>query len=402
MRCAYFDCFSGAAGDMILAAMLDAGLDREALRAQILRLRLPGVELAVETVRRGGLRGTHLQVLASPETGHAHRHLPQILKIIAAAELPARAAERATRIFSRLAEAEATVHGVAVEQVHFHEVGAADAIVDIVGTCIGLELLGVERIICAPLPTGHGTVSCAHGVLPVPAPATAELLRGIPLADCDEPGELTTPTGAAILTTLADAFGGLPAMRITSIGYGAGTRENQNRPNLLRLVLGQLGNDPAPQPGQERVVVLETQIDDATGQAVAYATSRLLEAGALDAFTVPIVMKKGRPGQLLTVLCRPEDAAALEELLFRETTTFGVRRHECQRTVLERFHETVSTPFGPIRVKIGRRAGAVFQAWPEYEDCADAARSSGRPLREVQDAARRSWAERHGSAGSDG
>jgi pyridinium-3,5-bisthiocarboxylic acid mononucleotide nickel chelatase len=392
MRTAYFDCFAGVAGDMTLAALLDAGVELEALRAQVLRLGLPGVDLEATTVRRGGLRGTHVHVI-TPADEKKHRHLPQILKIIAAAQLSPHVTERATRIFQRLATAEAAVHGISADQVHFHEVGAADAIVDIVGACIGLELLKIERIICAPVPTGSGTVTCAHGVLPVPAPATAELLRGVPLAACDEAGELTTPTGAAIVTTLADSFGPLPALRIAAIGYGAGTRENRTRPNLLRLIIGE--RDAAPASGDEQIIVLETQLDDATGQTLGHTLGRLLAAGALDAYTVPIGMKKGRPGQLLAVLCRPADVAGLEDLLFRETTTFGVRRHACQRTVLERGFETVSTPFGAIRVKVGRRGGAVLQAGPEYDDCAAAAQQHGVPLRQVQDAARQAWNKQH-------
>lgn len=299
------------------------------------------------------------------------------------------------RIFTRLAQAEAAVHGIAVEQVHFHEIGAADAIVDIVGACAGLEALGLEAIVCSPIPTGHGTVECEHGLLPVPAPATAELLRGVPLSACDEPAELTTPTGAAILTTLADSFGPLPALRIEAIGYGAGNRENRSRPNLLRLIIGQVASQPAGQ--QDHAVVLETQVDDATGQAVAHACERLLEAGALDVFVVPIIMKKGRPGQLLTVLCRPEDVSTLEAIIFGETTTFGVRRHGCLRTKLTREHVTVGTRFGPIRVKLGRHGDQVVRVWPEYDDCAAAARKSGVALRTVQDAALHAWTERDGS-----
>jgi uncharacterized protein (TIGR00299 family) protein len=393
MRCAYFDCFCGAAGDMILAALVDAGLDPQVLHDAIARLGLPGVTLQTERVRRGGLAATHVSVNVGPESGHHHRRLPDILKLIAQAGLAAKVSSQATRVFERLAAAEAGVHGIPVEQVHFHEVGAADAIVDIVGACAGIAALDLATIVCSPIPTGSGTVRCEHGVLPVPAPATAELLRGVPLAACDEPGELTTPTAAAILTTLASSYGPLPPMRIDRVGYGAGTREGRTRPNLLRLLVGELA---APPSGEEnRVTVLETQVDDATGQNLAYAVAQLLDAGALDAFLVPIFMKKGRPGQLLTVLARSEQVAALEDILFRETTTFGVRRHECQRRTLVREHATVATPFGPIRVKVGRRGGQAVQAWPEFEDCAAAATKSSVPLRTVQDAALRAWAEQH-------
>lgn len=393
MRCAYFDCFCGAAGDMILAALVHAGLKLDFLQEVVARLRLPGVELDAAPVQRGGFAATHITVRTAHEAHHHHRHLPDILKIIAAAQFSPRVTKDAGRVFTRLAEAEAAAHGISVDKVHFHEVGAADAIVDIVGACAGLEALGIEKLVCSPIPTGSGTVECAHGILPVPAPATAELLRGVPLAACDEPGELTTPTGAAILTTLAESFGPLPPMRLASIGYGAGTRENRSRPNILRVLIGDLPVPAGDAP--ESILVLETQVDDATGQNVAYAVERLLEAGALDVFTVPIGMKKGRPGQLVTVLCRPTDAAALEAILFGETTTLGVRRHECQRTALERTTQTVTTRFGALRVKVGRRGDQVVQAWPEYEDCAAAARTHGVPLRTVQDAALREWAERH-------
>ncbi len=393
MRCGFFDCFSGAAGDMILAALVSAGYPLEALQELVRRLRLPGVEVESSQVRRAGLAGTQIRVIVPPEAQRAHRHLPHILELIAAAGLPPDVAENARRIFRRLAEAEAAVHGVTPEQVHFHEVGAADAIVDVVGACAGLHALGIERLVCAPIPTGSGTVQCEHGLMPVPAPATAELLKGVPLAACDEPGELTTPTGAAILTTLAAGFGPLPALRISAIGYGAGTRDSRTRPNILRLLIGELEDAP-PADEQDTVIVLETQIDDATGQAIAHAAARLLEAGALDVYAVPIVMKKGRPGQLLTVLCRDSEAAALEDLLFAETTTFGIRRHTCSRHMLARRHETVATPFGPLRIKVGQRGGRVVQAWPEYDDCARAAREHSAALREVQAAALRAWSEK--------
>lgn len=393
MKCGYFDCFCGAAGDMILAALLDAGLELETLQDVATRLRLPEVTLSVERVQRGGLAGLHLNVQIQASHAPHHRHLPDILDRIAQANLSAATTERAGRIFQRLAEAEAKAHGISPAQVHFHEVGAADALVDIVGACAGLEALGLERIICSPVPVGSGTVTCAHGVLPVPAPATAELLRGVPLADCDAPGELTTPTGAAILTTLTDSYGPLPAMRVQHVGYGAGTRENRARPNILRLLIGEV---PTAAPAEsDLVTVLEAQVDDATGQTVAYACERLLAAGALDAFVVPIIMKKGRPGQLVTVLCRPDDSVTLEDVLFRDTTTFGIRRQQCYRTKLTRTEVTVATPFGPIRLQVGRRGDAVVQAWPEYEECAAAARRANVSLRAVQEAALSAWSQQN-------
>jgi uncharacterized protein (TIGR00299 family) protein len=378
---------------MILGALLHAGVSLDKLREVVARLRLPSVELTAEPVQRGGFAATHVTVAIGEEARRGHRHLPDIQQKIAQAGLTPRVTEQAGRVFTRLAEAEAAVHGIPVENVHFHEVGAADAIVDIVGACAGLEALAIGQVLCSPIPTGSGTVHCEHGLLPVPAPATAELLRGVPLAACDEPAELTTPTGAAILTTLAASFGPPPAMRITSIGYGAGTRENRSRPNILRLLVGEL--TPAARDEEERVIVLETQVDDATGQVVAFAVERLLQSGALDAYVVPIMMKKGRPGQLLTALARPQDAATLEAILFAETTTLGVRQHECLRHKLARGHETVATPFGPIRVKVGRRDDRVCQAWPEFDDCAAAAREHSVPLRTVQDAALLAWAQQH-------
>lgn len=391
MRVAHFDCFSGASGNMILGALIDAGWSVGALRVVVERLGLAGVLVDARRVSRGGLSATHVLVQVEPAAGKAHRHLPQIEAIIERAEFGPRVTESARRIFRRLAEAEARIHGTSTERVHFHEVGAADAIVDIVGTCAGLAQLGVERVTCSPIPVGHGTVTCEHGVLPVPAPATALLLRGVPLAACEEPGELTTPTGAAILTTLASGFGPPPPMTLAAVGLGAGTREGRTRANVLRVLLGETSEIQGAEV--DVVEVLEAQFDDADGQMLAHAAQRLLEAGALDVYLTPIVMKKGRPGQLLTALASAADVTRLEEIILRETTTFGVRRHECQRTRLAREQVSVSTPYGPIRVKVGRRGGERLRAWPEYDDCADAARRAGVSLREVQQAALRAWTE---------
>lgn len=395
MRCGHFDCFSGAAGDMILGALIDAGCPLETMRETVDKLGLPGVDLTAERVRRHGLAATLACVRVEPDSQKTHRNLPQILRIIDQAALESRVTENATAVFQRLAEAEAHAHGTAIEEVHFHEVGAADAIVDIVCACAGVAALGLERITCASIPTGSGTVTCAHGVLPVPAPATAELLRGCPVRGCDETGELTTPTGAALLTTLADAFGPLPEMVVMAVGCGAGTREGRGRPNLLRLFVGQMVSSDAAE--HDTVTILEAHVDDATGQLLGYACERLLEAGALDAYTVPIIMKKGRPGQLLTVLCRPGDADGMEAIVFGETSTFGVRRYDARRTKLARQHVTVETRFGPLRVKVGRRGDQLAQAWPEYEDCAAAARRAGVPLRDVQQEALRVWSDGAGS-----
>ncbi|MFQ5804894.1 MAG: nickel pincer cofactor biosynthesis protein LarC [Phycisphaerae bacterium] len=392
MRYGHFDCFSGAAGDMILGALIDAGCPLETMQETVTRLSLRGVSLIAEKVQRHGFAATLARVQVKPGSQRAHRHPPEIRRIIDEAKLEPAVSENAKAVFQRLAEAEAHVHGTTVEKVHFHEVGAADAIVDTVCACAGLGGLGVERITCSPIPTGSGTVTCEHGVMPVPAPATAQLLRGYPVASCDEVGELTTPTGAAILTTLAAEFGPLPEMTLVSVGCGAGAREGRTRPNLLRLFVGEA--HPPDAAEHDTVTILETQVDDATGQSLGYACERLLEAGALDAYTVPIIMKKGRPGVLLTVLCRPRDAGALEAVVFAETSTFGLRRYEARRTKLARRHVTVETRFGPVRVKTGGRAGKIERAWPEYDDCAAAARKAGVPLQEVQREALRVWSRK--------
>ena len=399
MRCGYFDCFSGAAGDMILAALVDAGVPVEVFQRAVADLKLPDVRLSAEKVKRHGLAATYVRVELGPAAQKKHRHLPEIAGILDAADLSQRVRERARAVFQRLGEAEAAVHNTTIEKVHFHEVGAADAIVDIVCACVGVEHLGLERIVCSPIPVGGGTVTCEHGVMPVPAPATARLLTGFPIAACEETGELCTPTGAALLTTLADEFGPPPAMTIRAVGVGAGTREGQTRPNILRLIVGE--GEAASGYEQDTVVVLETHCDDVTGQTTAYAVERLLAAGALDAYIVPIIMKKGRPGQLLSVLARPADADALEAILFAETGTLGVRRREAARRKLARAHVTVATRFGPIRVKVGRRGDRTLRAWPEYEDCAAAAGAAGVALGEVQQEALRIWSQGGDDAGRD-
>lgn len=397
MRQAYFDCFSGAAGDMILGALLDAGCPLAAVRQAVGRLGLEGVELRAEKVRRGGFAATLFRVEVADNAPARPRHLPEILRSIDQARLDPQIADIAKAVFQRLAEAEAAAHGIDVCAVHFHEVGAVDALVDIVGAAAALAALGIERVYCSPLPAGSGTVTCAHGVLPVPAPATARLLIGCPTTPGTADGELTTPTGAAVLTTLAAGFGPLPEMTVTAVGYGAGTRESPVLPNVLRVFVGESGvGDEAE---ADTVVVLEANLDDLPGQTLGHACQRLLEAGALDAYVTPIVMKKGRPGQLLSVLCRPVDAPGLEALIFRETSTFGVRYREVRRSKLARRHVSVATRFGPIRIKLGTRGGQVVQAWPEYDDCVAAARTSGVALRAVVQEALRAWTQT-GAGGS--
>jgi len=393
MKIGYFDCFSGASGDMILGALIGAGLDQDVLRRELNKLPVSGYALDIRPIKKQGFAAVKVDVTLSAAPGH--RHLGHIVKLIADSTLSQGVKDRAIRIFTRLAEAEAAVHGSTVDKVHFHEVGAVDAIVDVVGAAIGVEMLGLERIVCSPIPVGSGTVTCDHGVMPIPAPGTAELLKGVPLASCDEPGELTTPTGAAILTTLADGFGAMPPMTIESCGYGAGSREGKTRPNLLRLFVVRIGEAPAE---SDQVTLLETNLDDTTGEQIGCATEALFTAGALDVFTTPIFMKKNRPGVLLSVIAPMEKAAACVDILFAQTNTFGVRQHECRRAKLHRECRTVSTRYGDIRMKVGSRGGRTMIASPEYEDCVAAARQHGVPLRDVMFEAQRLWRQSQGDA----
>jgi hypothetical protein len=387
-KLAYLDCASGISGDMTLAALVDAGVDLDRLNTAVGSLGLPGCRLRAEEVKKHGFRAT--QIVVDHEHEHAHRHLHQILAMIDAGELTARQKDTARRIFTRLGEAEAKVHGLPIEKVHFHEVGAADSIADIVGAAVGFDLLGADRIVASPVPTGSGTIRIAHGECGVPAPATAELLRGIPLAESSIQSELTTPTGAAILATLADSFGPLPAMKIQRIGYGAGQKDFAERPNILRLLVGEAVD--APVAGQsDQVCVLETNLDDISGELIGYCTSRLWELGALDVYTTAIQMKKGRPGVTLTVLCRPSDAAAVEDILFGETTTLGVRRWMAARTVLRRQPHSVVTPWGPVEGKIGWLRDGQPRFSPEFESCRRVAEEKRVPLREVYEAAQKAF-----------
>ncbi|MBI2193981.1 MAG: nickel pincer cofactor biosynthesis protein LarC [Planctomycetes bacterium] len=375
MKLAYFDCFSGASGDMILGALADSGLDFRALQDGLARLHLPGYSLASEPVRRNGIAATRVIVRldSGAQARTPHRRLGDILAILDASSLPdsVRAASRS--IFTRLAEAEARVHRIAPQEVHFHEVGAVDAIVDVVGAALGLHLLAIETVACSELTTGYGFVDCEHGRLPVPAPATAELIRNVPSRSGPVEMELLTPTGAAILTTLASNYGPRPLLTLETVGYGAGSTVLPNHPNLLRLLVGQTPSSA----GREQVWVVETNLDDLSPQAVGYVSERLFQAGALDVFTVPVQMKKSRPGVLLCVLASAETLPAVEILLFKETTTFGIRRHLVERATLEREIVSLDTPFGQVRVKLGRLAGRVLRASPEYEDCRRLAESTG-------------------------
>ncbi len=390
MRLAYLDCASGISGDMMLGALVDAGLALKELDGVIDSLGLPGCKLKAEEARRRGFRATQVTVEYEPES--AARHLSEILGLIDRGRLSRCQKETAGRIFTRLAEAEAKVHGTSVEKVHFHEVGAADSIADIVAAAVGWDLLGVDRIVSSPVPVGTGKIRIGHGECSVPAPATAELLRGIPLAESSVPFELTTPTGAAIVATLAEGFGPLPAMTIQQIGYGCGERDLPQQPNILRLLVGDAVDEGSVEERSgEQVGVLETNLDDISGEMIGYCTARLWEAGALDVYTTAIQMKKSRPGVKLSVLCRPADVELIESILFRETTTLGVRRWTVGRRVLSRQPHRVETPWGPVEGKVGWLAGGVPRFAPEFESCRRIASEQEVPLRAVYEAAQRAF-----------
>jgi len=419
-KLAYLDCPTGIAGDMCLGALVHGGVPLTYLEEQLSRLGLSQeYQLRSETVLRNYQQATKLHVDLTlgmvPQAGEpdpnltfghhgssqpaaAHRHLGDIEQIILRAQLPPRVEAWSLDIFRHLATAEGAVHGIAPEQVHFHEVGATDAIVDIVGTCLGLDWLQIDTLYCSALPTGGGTVKADHGQIPVPTPAVLELLarRQVPVYHNGIDRELVTPTGAAIATTLARAFGPPPAMRLERIGLGAGSI-TLPLPNLVRLWLGEGETSPAkgdwPQGTLlETVIVLETQVDDCNPQAIGYVLEALLTAGALDVLTQPVGMKKSRPGLLLTVICAPETVATCETILFRETTTLGIRRSQQQRTILPRQLESVTTPYGPVRVKVAQWGhGAIANVQPEYEDCASLAQDHEIPWAEVHQMVLQIW-----------
>jgi len=381
MKIAYFDCFSGISGDMVLGALADAGAPLERIEAELRKLSVAGWSIAAERVKRKGLAATKVNVTSGEQ--HPHRGLAEILGLIERAGMPERVAARAGAIFRRLGEAEAKVHDVPVERVHFHEVGAVDAIVDIVGACTGFELLGIEECYCSPLNVGGGRVETAHGTLPVPAPATAELLRGAPTYSTGIERELVTPTGAAIVATLSRSFGPMPAMQTSAVGYGAGTAELAVQPNVLRIFVGEAAEKTAGAGFDELVAVIETNVDDMNPQLYGYFVERALAAGALDVFAAPVQMKKGRPGQHVTVLCAPAAANAIVELLFRETTTIGVRTSESRRRTLVRESIEVTTPHGTVRMKVAKLNGHVLNAAPEFDDCRRLAAERNVPLKQV-------------------
>jgi pyridinium-3,5-bisthiocarboxylic acid mononucleotide nickel chelatase len=372
LKICYFDAFSGISGDMTVGALLDAGADWRALEMALVSLNL-GANCRVEKTKRKGIAAS--KFIVTHEEQKKHRHLPHIEKIISAGEIPAKARDNALAVFRRLGEAEAETHGVPIEKVHFHEVGAVDSICDIVGACIALDSLGVEEIYCSPINVGSGTVETEHGTLPVPAPATARLLKDRPIYSAGPQTELTTPTGAALVTTLAQGFGALPSVRMLAQGFGAGDKDFPMQANVLRVLVG----ERTQASEATSVTILEANIDDSTPQVLGYAMERLFAAGALDVTLTPVFMKKNRPATLISVIAAPETAEELAGVLFAETSTLGLRMIAAERRVLARQIAEVETSFGKIRVKYNERGGFT----PEYEDCRRLAAEKGVPLRVV-------------------
>lgn len=383
MKIAYFDCFAGAGGDMIAAAMLDAGLDAEFLKSQIATLGLKGLELKITVTKRAGLRAVSFTPVITEQ--HQHRNLNQITEIINQSKISDKAKDTAVKIFNKLAQAEAAVHDKDVQDVYFHEVGAIDSIIDIVSASIGLEALAVEKVYCSTLSVGGGTIKCTHGLLPVPAPATAKLLEGVPITAGPAQVELLTPTAAAILTTIVDKFCHLPPMKIETTGYGAGTLQSDEFPNVLRLLVGQAAGDD--ESNTDTVCLLETNIDDSSGEVIGFVTEKLFEAGALDVFTTPIYMKHNRPAVKLSVLCDIDRVQQIEQIIFEEGLTFGIRKQILQRSKLEREFITVQTEFDKIKIKVGTLGGKVVNAKPEFADCISTAQKHDVPVKTVLDAA---------------
>lgn len=390
MRTAYFDCFSGISGNMILGALLDAGLELEALKEALAELGLSGYEIEARKVLKRYIAGTLVDVKVQEEG--VERHLGDILDILEESSLPGEIKETCGKIFTRLAEAEARVHGLDVEDIHFHEVGGLDAIVDVVGSVVGLALLGVEEVYSSAVHLGTGFVECAHGKLPVPTPATLELVKGVPTYGRDIEAELTTPTGAAIITTLACGFGQAPLMAVEAIGYGAGHRDLPI-PNLLRISIGEATRPKERGYEEDVVTVVEANSDNMNPELYEHVMERLFEKGALDVFLTPIQMKKNRPAVKLSVLLREEDLSRVLDVLFDETTTLGVRLFEARRKKLSRESIVVETRYGEVGVKLGKLGDVVKNISPEYEDCRRIASQLGIPLKEVYEEAKRAARE---------
>ena len=384
---------------MILGALVDAGVDRDQLINEIGKLGLNGYEIEFTNADRSGITATHANVKVPHE--HSHRHLSEIVRIISGSALSEGVKSRSIAIFERLAAAEAKIHGIGIERVHFHEVGALDAVIDVIGACIGFELLGIERFVCSRIHVGSGFIEIAHGKFPVPPPAVTELLREYPIYSTDVEGELTTPTGAAIISTVCESYEPLVEIKGEAIGYGAGTRDYLKFPNVLRIMVGESVAARAPANGRsviDRVQVLETNIDDLAPQILGYVMERSFELGALDCWFTPIQMKKNRPAVMLSILCRAESRATLTDLIYKETTTLGVRVREMERECLEREIVRVQTAFGQIDVKIGRLNGSIVNAMPEFEQVKRLALERGVPFRTVREAALSALAERKPAA----
>jgi len=391
MKTAYFDCIAGASGDMLLGALIDAGLPPAALEAELAKLHIADFHLHFSKVSKNGFGATKVDV-------HAHdhapeRHLREIREIVEKSHVSDKVKERAMRVFTRICEVEGGIHGMSVDEVHLHEVGGVDAIVDVVGVLAGIELLEIERVVVSPLPMGRGFIKGAHGQIPLPAPATVGLLAGVPVYGSPIEKELVTPTGAALLTELADAWGPLPAMTLRGVGYGAGSRDLVI-PNVVRILLGD-SSSSGPWLS-ETITVLETHLDNDRGETIGHASQRLMAEGALDVVSIPAQMKKDRPAQVLKVLARPEDADRLERILFEETSTLGIRRSDTRRDALHRHADTVETRFGPIAVKVAQLPGGALRATPEYEDCRKAAEQHGVSLHAVTHEAEHAAAHKFG------
>lgn len=383
MKTAYFDCFSGISGDMILAALLDAGLDETSFRAELAKLPDIEFDLKISKVIKHGITASDVDVIIYED--HHHRRLKDIEDIITRSELSDSIKTGTIKVFQRLANAEAKIHGTTPDEVHFHEVGAVDAIVDITGTIIGLEMLGIEKVYASTLPMGHGFVKAAHGMIPIPAPATVELLTGIPVYSSGIEGELVTPTGAALISTIASGFGSIPSMTLQKTGYGAG-KKDFGIPNVLRLLIGESVEKSQTIPSH-KVGILETNIDDMNPEFYDSLFEKLFKAGALDVYISPVQMKKNRPASLLCAISSPDKVDILAEIILRNTTSFGVRISSAERRCLDRTWETVSTSYGEIRLKVGMLNGETITASPEYEDCKTAAQNHDIPLKIAYEAA---------------
>ena len=383
MRIAYFDCFSGASGDMFLGSLIDAGLSARLLREELKKLRIPTIHLKVKKVLKSGLSATQVIVEGKSEK-KSHRNLKEILRIVERSGVEAKVKERSKEIFKRIASVEANIHQTQMGEVHFHELGGLDSIVDIVGSVWGIQKLGIEKIHISKVNVGGGFVKCEHGILPVPAPATLSLMEGKPIYSSGVERELLTPTGAAILTTLGSEFGSMPPIKVERIGYGAG-RDNLPHPNLLRLIIG-TSESSLP---RERVTVVETNIDDMNPQFYDYVIEKLLAIEVLEVFITPILMKKNRPGHLLTIICPSEKLPFVTKFLLRETTTLGLRWHEEEREKSDREILSEETKYGKIRFKLARWEGRIVNLSPEYDDCKRLALENRVPLKEVFEEAKR-------------